>query len=248
MQSDSVSCTDEGLSIDKQNAAIHFQVLRSAVYASLTRSFQFSFGIDQIKEDLTYINEYLVLFHQYNEALKQAFQKYSNEIHSLAPDMLEALECEFNRLFVGPDVLAAPPYGSVYTTASRVVFGRSTIAVREVYEASGLEPKNIGKDPDDHIVLMLEYLFVLQSRDLADMDKGRKVDISKRLEDQQKFINVHMLNWVPQFCEQIVSQSNAGYFVALGEFMREFLKSEASVLVEMAQALKIDDSTAVTSD
>lgn len=51
----------------------------------------------------------------------------------------DALVWEYRRLFVGPAAKAAPPWGSVYTDRECVIFGRSTLALREWLRHVGVD-------------------------------------------------------------------------------------------------------------
>ncbi|MBG3876567.1 hypothetical protein FVW20_05890, partial [Desulfovibrio oxamicus] len=62
----------------------------------------------------------------------------------------------FNRLFVGPGPVAAPPYASVYLETERRLMGEATLFAREAYAALGLASPWQGSLPDDHIGLELD--------------------------------------------------------------------------------------------
>src|SRR5471032_2842475 len=61
----------------------------------------------------------------------------------------------FQRLFVGPYALPAPPWGSVYLDRESVIFGDSTLKLREWMRQQGIEPQLAQAEPEDHIGLML---------------------------------------------------------------------------------------------
>ena len=62
----------------------------------------------------------------------------------------------FNRLFVGPGPVAAPPYASVYLEPERRLMGEAALFAREAYAALGLVSPWQGSLPDDHIGLELD--------------------------------------------------------------------------------------------
>lgn len=62
----------------------------------------------------------------------------------------------FNRLFVGPGPVAAPPYASVYLETERRLMGEAALFAREAYAALGLASPWQGSLPDDHIGLELD--------------------------------------------------------------------------------------------
>ncbi|ACS86037.1 MULTISPECIES: Tat proofreading chaperone DmsD [Musicola] len=67
----------------------------------------------------------------------------------------ERLADVWQRLFIGPDHLEAPPWGSVYLDKESVLFGDSTLALRLWLRQQGIEPCNEAREPEDHIGLML---------------------------------------------------------------------------------------------
>lgn len=65
---------------------------------------------------------------------------------------------EFQRLFIGPDSLPAPPWGSVYLDRECVIFGESTLALRHWQSAVlGIEVQQQQREPEDHIGLLLMF-------------------------------------------------------------------------------------------
>src|SRR5471032_3255506 len=67
----------------------------------------------------------------------------------------ESFDEAFQRLFVGPYALPAPPWGSVYLDRESVLFGDSTLDLREWMRDHGIEPNRTQAEPEDHIGLML---------------------------------------------------------------------------------------------
>ncbi len=101
------------------------------------------------------------------------------------------LDEEFQRLFIGPDALPAPPWGSVYLDRESVLFGDSTLALRGWLRRVGIELESDKKEPEDHIgtlllmaawvaeeqarslpVLLAEHILPWSSRYLALLEEG----------------------------------------------------------------------------
>lgn len=61
----------------------------------------------------------------------------------------------FQRLFIGPYVLPAPPWGSVYTDEESVLFGESTLELRQWMRSNAIAGMTGGKEPEDHFGLLL---------------------------------------------------------------------------------------------
>ena len=78
-----------------------------------------------------------------------------------APALLEAakahqdnpleLECDFNRMCIGPTRLLVPPYESVYRATGRQINTDKTVAVAEFYQHIGLVVDEGLSEPADFI-------------------------------------------------------------------------------------------------
>jgi len=66
----------------------------------------------------------------------------------------QALRAEFQRLFVGPDHLAAPPWGSAWLDQEGLLYGETTTALAEFLDAQGLRVATGQVEPEDHIGLV----------------------------------------------------------------------------------------------
>lgn len=104
----------------------------------------------------------------------------------------------FNKLFIGPACLSAPPYASVYLDgANRQVMGLTTTRIREFYQMLGLASPWLNKIPDDHLALELDALWQLHCAYQSVPDE--------QLKQVTDYLREHLLCWVPRFVEQIRS-------------------------------------------
>ena len=111
-------------------------------------------------------------------------------------DWLE-VEYDFNRLFVGPAAVPAPPYASAYQEEPSLM-GEPALEARDAYRALGLEVPDKNATPDDHLAFELDAVAALGSVP----DGGTGVD---RL--RAWFVGDHMGGWVPRFIEAVRRQS-----------------------------------------
>jgi len=112
-----------------------------------------------------------------------------------APDP-DDLECAFNRLFVGPGKVAAPPYASVYLDSDHRLMGDATRRVAAIYDAIGLASPQPGSLPDDHLALELDA--VLAFRALTARGPNAELDALWRY-----FLDDHLALWLPQFADAV---------------------------------------------
>ena len=68
----------------------------------------------------------------------------------------QAVEFAFNRFFVGPQAVIAPPFASIYLDPEPQLMGRTTLQVRDLYRLLNLQPAGAGVIPDDHISFELD--------------------------------------------------------------------------------------------
>jgi DMSO reductase family type II enzyme chaperone len=133
------------------------------------------------------------------------------------PGSAEDLLVEYAQLFVGPQRVIAPPYGSVYLEEGRRVMGDSTLDALQAYREAGL-----GLDPDfkelpDHIAVELEFLSYLTTKGAEAAETGRHEEASGLLAARESFLDRHLRCWVPAFCAAIVAGTTSQFYRALAD-------------------------------
>ena len=104
------------------------------------------------------------------------------------PDDIQAIHEEYNRLFVGPYRLPAPPWASVYTDPEGVIFGNATLGLRQWMRTNAVKLTLPDKEPEDHFGLMLMML-----------SWGISNGVSSAALDE--LLEKHLLTWAPYFLE-----------------------------------------------
>ncbi|MDP6395491.1 MAG: molecular chaperone TorD family protein [Desulfobacterales bacterium] len=111
---------------------------------------------------------------------------------SVATTHWQDVEFAFNKLFVGPQAILAPPFASVYLESEPHVMGETTLMVRHLYQTVGLVSPWKGKIPDDHISLELDACLHMRQGFL-------KSGSSQLCDIYSYFLNEHMARWIPDF-------------------------------------------------
>jgi TorA maturation chaperone TorD len=112
-------------------------------------------------------------------------------------DDWSAVEFSFNRLFVGPRALLAPPYASIYLDGDNTrLMNESTMKIRQLYELVGLVSPWLNKIPDDHVALELDALWQIEAA-MESFD-------STQLRDVHSYLTTHLQAWVPLFYERVL--------------------------------------------
>lgn len=120
-----------------------------------------------------------------------------------------SLADEYRRLFVGPAKKAAPPWGSVYTDRDQVVFGLSTLELREWLRKNGIEVRRSeSEEPEDHIGTMLELMAWLADN---------------RPELLGDYLQHHLLTWAPHFLDIMQDATTDAFFAGLAALTRSTL-------------------------
>lgn len=109
---------------------------------------------------------------------------------------------EYRRLFVGPAAKVAPPWGSVYTDYEQVIFGASTLALRSWIARNGVVRPTDGREPEDHIGLMLALMSWLARN---------------RPELLREFLRDHLLTWSGHFLGIVRDKTDSSFYRGLAE-------------------------------
>lgn len=123
-----------------------------------------------------------------------------------------AVRRDFNRLFVGPDVLLAAPYESVHRSIDGLVFGEHTRQVRAHYAGVGLAAPRQGREPDDHVGLEFAFVATLASQALDAAEAGSTDDRARTLDHLATFLSEHLLVWAPDLMRLIGERADTAFY------------------------------------
>jgi putative dimethyl sulfoxide reductase chaperone len=146
----------------------------------------------------------------------------------------ESAKHEYNRLFVGPDMLPAPLWESVYLGREHLLFEEETLKVRECYHEYGLSFVHENNEPDDHIVVELEFLGYLIQKTLETTD----VNVQRKLvADQQSFFTDHLSKWAISFCEHLSKATTFDLYRGAAQLLAEYISFEMESIPFLMEAL-----------
>lgn len=118
-------------------------------------------------------------------------------------DSIREAEYAFNRLFVGPGPVPAPPYASVYLDAEPLLMGQAAVSMRELIRSLGLAVREEDNLPEDHLACELEVWLVLRSLAPAE-DGGLRQSAEEAL---HWLLDGHMSVWIPEFLSRARAES-----------------------------------------
>ena len=129
----------------------------------------------------------------------------------------ESLSEAFQRLFVGPYALPSPPWGSVWLDRENVLFGESTLALRQWMRDNGIHVEAAQNEPEDHFGSLL-----LMAAWLAE---------SGRHSECEQLLAWHLFPWSSRFLDLFIENADHPFFQALGELARLTLAKWQSQLL-----------------
>ncbi|MCL2529821.1 MAG: Tat proofreading chaperone DmsD [Coriobacteriia bacterium] len=122
----------------------------------------------------------------------------------------QALIREYQRLFIGPKHFNAPAWGSVYLDRDSVLFGSSTIALRQWMRTNGITLNEGERVPADHIGKMLLLLGWLAEE---------KPDLVP------EYLAEHLMPWAPRYLELLEGDAENPFYEGLALLTRVSLES-----------------------
>ncbi|MBZ8140781.1 Tat proofreading chaperone DmsD [Rubrivivax gelatinosus] len=137
-----------------------------------------------------------------------------------APGALLALKREHQRLFIGPDELPAPPWGSVYLEEEGTLFGETTEALQDFLAAEGVVLDSGQQEPEDHIGLLFWAAALLA-------EEGREAAVRTLLAD-------HLLTWSDPYLQALAEATTDAFYRGLVALTRLTL-AEARMLLALPE-------------
>lgn len=193
--------------------------IRSDIYHGLSAGFyipqedNLSLGfIEELEDKFAELN----LDQDYSEqftSLKESLKDYSR---------LEELLVEYSKLFLGPDKLLAPPYGSYYLDDKETI-GESTREIIKIYEKLDLEISDSFQELPDHIALELYFMAFLASQK-TNLDE--EPEIENLYKWQEMFLDKYILSWTDKFIAKIRNNFNSSYYLAMADILEAFLNQD----------------------
>lgn len=121
------------------------------------------------------------------------------------------LDLHWQRLFIGPEHLCAPPWGSVYLDPEQIVFGESCLQLAKFLAQQGMVVNTGVNEPEDHIGLMFWYLAGLLEKN--------------RYEAIQTLLSTHILPWAYRYLTLLHENAQVAYFEGVAALAELSLKA-----------------------
>lgn len=163
-------------------------------------------------------------------------RRFLNDLAANPEAVAADLSLEHCRLFVGPDALPCPPYGSVYLDGGQTM-GPSTFDAMTRYREQGLAVGGSWLEPPDHIAIELDFMGWLATKCLGASEQGDDEALCAGLNAQRRFLDNHLGRWAPAFSERLRRAASMPLYCFLSEFVPDFLARDRNLLDALAGVL-----------
>lgn len=202
------------------------------------------------------VNTYKILFFLFSEPLnEELYDQVKNsgmmnglsevfEEGQLLEDFFETVEKvnfeelaeEYRRLFIGPNMIKAPLWESFYTDEKNLLFSKSTFQIRELLLKTGREYILKNNEPEDHLLVELEFAIYLINENLRTYEETGGFN-KTFLEDHLNLLTNHLCVWVPQLRERIRKHSTTPLYIGASYFLESFIKFDEETVRECLELL-----------
>ncbi|AMG67280.1 Tat proofreading chaperone DmsD [Providencia stuartii] len=114
----------------------------------------------------------------------------------------ETLDDAYQRLFIGPYALPAPPWGSVWLDKENVIFGESTLQLREWMQHNQIDICLTQNEPEDHFGLLLMMVAWVAENNPAKLNE---------------LLAQHILPWGVHYLNKMQADAHFPFYVGLAE-------------------------------
>ena len=139
----------------------------------------------------------------------------------------------YNRLFIGPAALVAPPWESVYASHSDVLFNCGTLEVRNAYRSEGFLPERYPLVADDHVALELGFMAQLGGRALGAWEMGKEAMASSDLKVSNRFLNEHLGRWIALWAERLRAAEPQACYATMATSAERFTRRDDALVREI---------------
>ncbi len=164
-----------------------------------------------------------------NESLKPAVTKVVDALNRLLDrdDAQLELAADFCDLFLKSDKDSALPYASMYIGKSGLLDDKPAREIEALMQTRGITVDKNLNEPADHIAIELDFLgnLIILSNKL-----DNESELNSALEEQERFIQQHLLSWAPQFSEKCQKLDKFGFYAAIVQLLVSFLELDCRYL------------------
>jgi len=119
-----------------------------------------------------------------------------------------------------------PPYESVYREGSEQD-GRQTIGdVTKTYREAGAGMGDQSGQRADYIGIELDFMRYLAEKEIERWKKSEYEEAVKYLRLEENFLGKHMIQWIPKFCDTVLTEARTDFYKGVARLTKGFLLLE----------------------
>jgi anaerobic sulfite reductase subunit A len=214
-----------------QNRSQTYRFLSQIYRVEVSEDFLKSMQSNEFLEQLEIMGKQ---FRDVNFELSKGFELLGAFLHASktrpSAEVLEDLAVDFARLFLLKG--GVHPYESVYLGKEKLLMEDPWLEVKKEYSSAGLVLRDVG-EPEDHIAFELEFMHKLCQKISEALARGERAEELLRM--QSRFLNDHLLKWVPDLCQAISEQAATDFYLAVALITKGFLEFDSRIVKQFIE-------------
>jgi TorA maturation chaperone TorD len=171
-------------------------------------------------------------------ALGELRATYAEGGSDTAEQRLQDLNIEYSRLFVVPGKDQAVAWEYAQRSRERKLFSNQVLDLREEYRSEGCLPAEYPHVSDDHLAIELDFMRFLSEACTAAVEAGDETEVVRLLNVQGKFLDEHLLGWVPTFLNGFRTLAKTEFYLRFGDLLGLFLKNDRALITATLEELE----------
>jgi TorA maturation chaperone TorD len=217
---------------------------RQAVYSFLSRMYARELTKDDLRELAAKKDFWLNLANtpeaqgtEMSEGAKE-LAGFESSLNVAGLDQVELeLKVEYAGLFLGVFHGPAHPSESAYENPGHLVMQRPRDEVLEIYRSMGAEKVDKFMEPEDHVAVELQFMSFLSEKTGNALREGKQSEAEKYLEVQRRFLDEHLVKWVPKLVADIMKGSEHAFYRSVAKITRGYVEIDKQIISEIMDNL-----------
>ena len=148
---------------------------------------------------------------------------------AFAAEQPASLLIDYTRLFLGPNLIVAKPYGSFWLEGEHGLMQESTMAVEKLYAEGGFEIDGEFRELPDHIAAELEFLYLLIYRENEARRNSDASALAAITGLRRRFLETHLGRWAGPFTAAVSAGAESNFYRELAALTDRFVQIEAGL-------------------
>lgn len=168
--------------------------------------------------------------------LDEGYQIMDVYLKNHGEDPVLDLAVDYARTFLGFGPTAghgAFPYESVYTSHKALIMQEARDEVVALYKSENIVRDESFIEPEDHIAFELVYLEHLCYKIEEAFKNDDDTMVSYYLGKKMEFMQEHLMNWVPGFCNDVEKFAGTDFYKALAKITVGYLQIGLELIEEL---------------